>query len=163
MERELRLGQCYDALDTLRLHLYSRSAVLKDRCVNVRHQGPNTKSRALLNGVSTRIVAAADKYTAAYSALDALDPDPAAKWRTELLVLREEDIRGISEPLLPEHPDPERANAILARTLLSGGAFLEGSHMPSWIWRGAPTGPGEASGYSECLSFLSSFIWSIWS
>ena len=53
MERELHLGQCHDALSSLQLHLHSRSQMLKDKYLNVRHQGPNTKSRELLNQVST--------------------------------------------------------------------------------------------------------------
>ena len=139
MERELRLGQCYDALSSLRLHLHSRSRLLKDKYVNVRHQGPNTKSRELLNRLSVRISAAADQYNTAYTALGVLDLDPKAHWRAELFVLHENDIRGVSDPSLPDHPDPERASTILAKTLLSGGAFPEGHRMPSWIWRGAHT------------------------
>jgi hypothetical protein len=152
MEKDLRLGQCHDALSSLRLHLHSKSRLLKDKYVNVRHQGPNTKSRELLNRVSTRIRTATDRYNTAYSALSALDTDPGARWRAELLVLRAEDVRGISEPSMPNHPDPERATAILARTLLSGGVFPEGSHVPSWIWRGAPTNTGAVDGYNECSS-----------
>jgi hypothetical protein len=154
MEKDLRLGQCYDALSSLRLHLHSRSRLLKDKYVNVRHQGPNTKSRELLSRVSTRISTAADQYTTAYTALGVLDPDSKAQWRTELFVLRTEDIRGVSEPSLPDHPDPERVSAILARTLLSGGVFPEGNRAPSWIWRGAPTSTDATGGYNECWFFL---------
>lgn len=157
MEHELRIGQCHDALSSLRLNLHSRSRLLKDKFVNVRHQGPNTRSRELLNRVSNQISSAAEKYTAARSALDALDPDPAASWRTVLLVLHAKDIRGISEPSLPDHPDPERATAILARTLLSGGVVPDGNHTPSWIWRGAPTSVDAVSGYNEGLSSHSLF------
>lgn len=153
MERDLRLGQCHDALSSLRLHLHSRSRLLKDKYINVRHQGPNTKSQELLNRVSTQISTAADRYTTAYSALGALDTDLKAQWRTELSVLRAEDVRGISEPSLPDHPDPERASAMLARMLLKKGVFPEGSHVPSWIWRGAPTNDDAVDGYNEgCLS-----------
>ena len=155
MEKELRLAQCHDALSTLRLHLHSKSRLLKDKYVNVRHQGPNTRSRELLNRVSARISAAADQYTAAHSALSALDTNPKADWRTELLILHTKDIRGVSEPSLLDHPDPERASAILARTLLSGGALPEGNHMPSWIWRGAPTSADAVGGYNKCISFPS--------
>ena len=157
MEKDLRLGQCYDALDALRIHLHSRSRLLKDKYVNVRHQGPNTKSRELVSRVSSRISVAADRYTAAYSALDALDTDPTAEWQTEFRALHANDIRGVSEPSLPDHPDPERASAILARTLLGGGVHPEGNHTPSWIWRGAPTSDGAVSGYNEgssCFSWL---------
>ena len=152
MEKDLRLGQCYDALSSLRLHLHSRSRLLKDKYVNVRHQGPNTKAQELLKRVSARISTTTDKYTTAYSALDTLDPDPLAQWRTELLVLDTKDIRGVSEPLLPDHPDPEHASAILGRMLLSQGVFPEGNRTTSWIWRGALTSANGASGYNEGLS-----------
>ena len=154
MEKELRLGQCYDALSSLRLHLHSRSRLLKDKYVNVWHQGPNTKSRELLGRLSARIATAASQYNTAYTALNVLDTDPKAHWRTELLILHEKDIRGISDPSLPDHQDPERASAILARSLLSGGVFPEGNHMPSWIWRGAHTSTDAVSGYNEGLSFF---------
>jgi len=160
MEKDLRLGQCYDALDSLRIHLHSKSRLLKDKYINVRHQGPNTKSRDLINTVSSRISVAADRYSTAYPALCALDTDPTAKWRTELHVLNANDIRGVSEPSLPDHPDPERASAILARRLLNGGAHPEGNHMPSWIWRGAPTSDGAVSGYNEG-SLCSLVIWNL--
>ena len=149
MEKDLRLGQCHDALSSLRLNLHSRSRLLKDKYVNVRHQGPNTRSLALINRVNTQISSAAERYNIAHSALNALDPDPAAQWRTALLVLHTKDIRGVSEPSLPDHQDPERANAALKRMLLSGGAFPEGNHTPSWIWRGAPTSADAVSGYNE--------------
>lgn len=160
MERELRLGQCHDSLSSLRLHLHSRSRLLKDKYLNVRHQGPNTKSRELVNRVSARISACADKYRAARSALDALDPDPVAPWRRELLILQAKDIRGMSEPKLPDHPDPERAKAIQTRALLNGGVFPDGTQTLSWIWRGVPTGPEGATGYDEGLSafFLFPFV-----
>lgn len=154
MEKDLRLSQCSDSLSTLRLQLHSKSRLLKDKYVNVRHQGPNTKSRALLDRVSAQISAAAGRYTAARSALDALDPDPKAQWRVEFCILREADIRGMSEPELPQHQNPGHVGAVLQRTLLSGGALPEGSKTTSWIWRGAPTTTGAVGGYNEGSSRL---------
>lgn len=139
MERALRLGQCQDTLTSLRLHLSSRSRLIKDKLINVRHQGPNTKSRTLLARVSDRISVYADKYRAAYSALNVLDPDPGAEWRREFLYLQPKDVRGISEPSLQDHLDPARAETVRARTLLSGGAYPEGNRTISWIWMGFPT------------------------
>ena len=153
MEKDLRLGQCSDALDSLRINLHSKSGLLKDKYINVRHQGPNTRSREFIGRISSRISVAADRYTVAYTALDALDPDSAAEWRTEFRPLHANDIRGMSESSLPDHPDPERASAILARTLLNGGAYPEGNHALSWIWRGAPTSDGTVSGYNEGLAY----------
>lgn len=154
METDVRYSQCHDALASLRLHLHSRSRLLKDKYINVRHQGPNTKSQALLKSVSTHIATAAGRYNIAFSALNALDPDPKAQWRTELQVLHQTEIRGISESSLPDHPDPQRAKEIFARSLLSGGAPPEGDKVQSWIWRGAPTNPDAVSGYNEGLTLL---------
>ena len=154
MEKELRLGQCQDALSSLRLNLHSRSRMLKDKYLNVRHQSANTRSRGLLDRVSARISACVDKYSAARSALDILDPNPMASWRRELLILEAKDIRGMSEPKPPNHPDPERASAIQARSLLNGGVFPDGGQTLSWIWRGVPTGPDGDAGYNEGLSYL---------
>lgn len=152
MEKELRVSQCHDALSSLRLLLHSKSRLLKDKYINVRHQGPNTKSRALLDRVSTQIDTAAEKYRSARLALDALDPNPKAPWRIELQVLNQTDIRGMSEPEMPNHSNPERASAVLDRMLLSGGVFPEGNTKSSWIWRGAPTNAEAVSGYNEGLS-----------
>ena len=127
MERELCLGQCHDSLLSLQLHLHSRSQLLKDKYLNVHHQGPNTKSWKLVNWVSARISACADKYRAACSALDTLDPDPAASWHNELLILQAKDIHGMSEPKLPNHPDLECAKAIQTRALLNRGVFPDGT------------------------------------
>ena len=102
-------------------------------------------------------MACADKYHTARSALDVLDPNPDALWRCKLLILQAKDIRGMSEPKLPDHPDPERAREIQARTLLNGGAFPDGAQMLLWIWRGVPTGPEGATGYDEGLSALFCF------
>jgi hypothetical protein len=158
MEKELRLGQCHDTLSSLRLHLHSKSRLLKDKYINVRHQGPNTKSRALIDRVSVHISTAADRYTIARSALNALDPNPKSAWRNEFHILNKADIRGMSEPELPDHPNLKRANAILERTLLSGGALPEGNKISSWIWRGAPTDTEAVGGYNEGLSCSSLLI-----
>ena len=80
MEKELCIGQCHNALSSLRLNLHSRSQLLKDKYVNIWHQGPNTKSRELLNRVSAQISSATERYTTAHSVLNTLDTDPAAQW-----------------------------------------------------------------------------------
>lgn len=159
MEKELRLGQCYDALFSLRLYLHSRSRMLKDKYLNIHHQGPNTRSRESLGRVSARISTCVAKYRAARAALDALDPDPMAVWRRDFLTLHEKDIRGMSEPKPPDHPDPERAKAIQARGLLSGGVPPDSSQALSWIWRGMPIGPDDATGYNEGSFVFSVFVY----
>ena len=96
MEKELRLGQCQDALAQLRGHLHSRARILKDKYVNVCHQAPNTRSRNLLDRVLAKINASAGKYRAAYTTLLTLDLDPTAKWRSELKPLDRNDIQSMS-------------------------------------------------------------------
>ena len=153
MEKELRLGQCQDALSQLRGHLHSRARILKDKYVNVRHQAPNTRSRNLLDRLSTKINASAEKYRAAYTALLALDSDPTAKWRSEFQPLHQKDIRSMSDtdtvhPItgLPSDED----NGLPTHGLLPGGIIPEGSRTLSWIWGGTLSDNSSTPGYNEC-------------
>ena len=153
MEKELRLGQCEDGLTQLRGHLHSQARLLKFKYVNVRHQVPNTRSRGLLDRVSAKISTSAEKYRAAYAALLALDPDPAAKWKSELRPLNPKDVRPMfsNDPIntttdLPSDED----NEVPVHGLLRGGVIAEGSRTLSWIWIGTPNDTSSASGYHEC-------------
>lgn len=143
MERDLRLGQCQDALSQLREHLHSRARILKDKYVNVRHQVPNTRSNSLLDRVSVKVDASVSKYNAAYTSLLALDSDPNAKWRSELQPLHQHDIRSMS--------DAEKPVTAMGRDLLPGGVPPEGSRTLSWIWRGAHNDASSTPGFHECM------------
>ena len=150
MEKELRLGQCRDSLTQLRTRLVAKARLVKYKYINVRHQAPNTRSRGHLNQISTKIDAAATKYRHALTSLQALDQSGESKWRSKFLELRDQDVRGLSEPELPNARTKERAEELQARSLLNGGAMPEGNRTVSWIWRGSiGGGPGEQGGQDE--------------
>lgn len=151
MERDLQLGQCQDALSQLRNHLHSRARILKDKYVNVRHQGPNTRSRSLLDRVSAKINALADKYKASYTSLLALDTDPNAKWRSELQLLYQHDLRWMSDTDPIPGSSDERSTTAPNRNLLPGGVPSEGNRTVSWIWRGTLDDDLSAPGFHECM------------
>ena len=144
MEKELRLGQCRDSLNQLRTRLVAKTRLIKYKYVNVRHQAPNTRSRGHLNQISTKIDAAVAKYRHAFAALQVLDQSGKSEWRSKFRELRDQDVRGLSEPELPNARTRERAEELQARSLLNGGAMPEGNRTVSWIWRGSiGGGPGE--------------------
>ena len=162
MEKELRLGQCQDALAQLRSHLHSRARVLKDKFVNVRHQGANTRSRGLLDRISAKIDMSAEKYRAAYLALHTLDSNPAAKWRAELQPLRQGDIRTMSGEDMTcasSGPPSSESDPPPTRHLLPGGVLPEGSRTLSWIWSGTLNDASTTPGFNECKCIRGSWVW----
>ena len=104
MEKELRIGQCCDSLSQLRTKLTAQARLLKHKYVNVRHQGPNTRSRDLLNRIKKKVDVVADKYSHARKMLQALDLSDSSEWRSEFLELRPQDIRCMAEAELPNAP-----------------------------------------------------------
>ena len=151
MERDLRLGQCQDALSQLRHHLHSRARILKDKYVNVRHQIPNTRSRSLLDRVSTKIDALASKYKTAYASLLVLDSDVNAKWRSELQPLHQHDIRSMAgDDLMPSN-STQQSKITPGCSSLPGGIPSEGNRTVSWIWRGALDDDWSTPGFHECV------------
>ena len=159
MEKELRLGQCQDALAQLRSHLHSRARIIKDKYINVRHQAPNTRSRGLLDRVLAKINASAERYRTAYAALLVLDSDPIAKWRSEFHPLHAKDVRSMSDT---DTSDPiiglssNEDTMAPARGLLPGGIVPEGSRTLSWIWGGTLNDASPTPGYHECNYIRSS-------
>jgi hypothetical protein len=136
MEKRLRIGQCRDSLTQLRTKLTAQARLLKYKFVHVRNQGPNTRSRNLLNRNTTKIAAIAAKYRHAFSALHVLGPDGSG-WSSEFWELGQQDVRCFAEAELPEAPTEERVEELHARTLLNGGVEPEGNRKVSWIWRGS--------------------------
>ena len=145
-ERDLRLGQCQDALSQLHHHLNSRAQILKDKYINVCHQVPNTRSRNLLDCVLTKVNASANKYRAAYTSLHVLDPDANAEWRSELQPLHQSDLRLMSDA----DGSTVQSTAISNCNLLPGGIPPEGNRTISWIWRDTLNDPSSASDFHEC-------------
>ena len=146
METELRIGQCRDALIHLRTKLVAQARLLKYKYVHVRHQGPNTRSRNLLNRINAKIVTISAKYRHAFAMLGVLDPCRTSEWRSEFFELRKQDIRGLSQAELPDAPTQERAEERQERMLLNGGVVPEGNRTVSWIWRGSLKDSSEEEG-----------------
>ncbi|KAF8166405.1 hypothetical protein BJ912DRAFT_1025886 [Pholiota molesta] len=91
LEFDLRIPQACEALDNLRSQLQ-----FKDRFV--RGQGANTRARNTLEGIQNKIDSAASEYRAAYEALCHLGPTLCeTAWKKDLLPLKNEDIRDLSE------------------------------------------------------------------
>lgn len=137
METELRIGQCHDSLVQLRTKLIAQARLYKHKYVNVRHQGPNTRSRNMLSRIDSKIKDFSAKYRRAFEALATLDPDGSFGWQSDLLKLGQWDARRLNEPELPDAPTHARALELQSRTLLNGDAVPEGHRTISWIWRGS--------------------------
>jgi hypothetical protein len=140
MEIDLRIAQCHDALVQLCTRLSARVRLLKYKYVNVRHQAPNMCARNLLTRINNKIEVSSTKYCHAFAMLGALDQREGSDWRSELLELKGEDVRGMSEAGLPKAPTRERAEELQARSLLNGGVVPQGNRTVSWIWRGSLKG-----------------------
>ena len=158
MEKDLRIGQCRDALAQLRTKLAAQARILKYKYVHVRHQAPNTRSRNLLNRINVKIDTVVAKYRRAFTALQVLDTCGESEWRLEFQELRKQDVRCLSQAEWPDAPTQERADELHVRTLLNG-VTPEGSRTVSWIWRGSLKGiSGGQDGedeYNEGLSIPS--------
>ena len=149
IETELRIGQCRNSLSQLCANLAAKTRLLKYKYVNVRHQAPNTRSRDLVNQTSEKIDACTVKYRHAFKTLQTLDPSDNFKWQSEFHELRPQDVRGLAQPELPSAPTQERAEELLARSLLNGGGIPEGNQTVSWIWRGLLKDSDGQTEYSE--------------
>ena len=118
----------------------ARAHLLKYKYVNARHQAPNTHSKNLVNRVNSKIEAIVTKYRHVFAMLQALDKCEEAEWHSEFLVLRNQDVHGLSEMELPNIPSLEHVEELQARSLLSGNIIPEGNRTVSWIWRGSLQG-----------------------
>jgi hypothetical protein len=69
MEARLREAQCHDALANIRTRLHAKRFLIAYRNSQVTGQGRATKSRTLIDQVSERVMASAEKYRDARKAL----------------------------------------------------------------------------------------------
>jgi hypothetical protein len=123
IEWKLRHAQAYESLDSLRHFLQFRAYLYKFKDRFVRGQGANTRARNAINVVQGKIDAAAAEYRVAYGALLSLSSrvfDFA--WKNELLQLKDEDIRDLSE----------------GKEDRRGKTQSEGRRTISWIWKTVP-------------------------
>ena len=123
IEWKLRHAQAYESLDSLRHFLQFRAYLYKFKDRFVRGQGANTRARNAINVVQAKIDAAAAEYRVAYGALLLLSSQVFDfAWKNELLQLKDEDIRDLSEG---------KADRL-------GKTQSEGRRTISWIWKAVP-------------------------
>jgi hypothetical protein len=123
IEWKLRRAQAYESLDSLRHYLQVRAHLFKFKDRFVRGQGANTRARNAISGVQAKIDAAAAEYRVAYGALLSLSSQVSELgWKNELLLLKDEDIRDLSE----------------GKAERLGGKQSEGRRIISWIWKTVP-------------------------
>ena len=126
-EQLLRLAQIKDSLIDLQHTRKIRRTMLVDHRIQVAGQGQrvNTRSRATVNRVDTRINKIVERYRAAYRAL--LQFDPTGNWREKFLELKDSDNRG---------PGKESEEEGVG----------DGSYFRSWIWLANPRNPDIVDG-----------------
>jgi hypothetical protein len=95
IEQKLREAQCVDSLEQLRNHLHMKARLITHKGLHVRHQGPNTRARSLINRNDLKIRQFTMKYQAARVALLALNGDDEATLGWELL--KEDDVRCMED------------------------------------------------------------------
>ncbi|KAL0060976.1 hypothetical protein AAF712_012207 [Marasmius tenuissimus] len=100
LEDRLRFAQAYESLSDLRTQLRTRSVAYRNTSRLEPSQGMYTKMRALQDKIEVKIKALTLTYRAARAAL--VETRGEGDWMRHLKVLRDEDIRGISERVLKE-------------------------------------------------------------
>lgn len=115
IECRLREGQLCSALDSVRLHLHMKSRLVKFKHRNMRHQGAQTRARTKIDKNQEKINSAADKYRAAWMAMEKLAT--RVEWNTEWRALQKTDVRCLDED--------------------DGTVTSEGRRAISWIWQSA--------------------------
>ena len=123
IEWKLRHAQAYESLESLRRYLQFRAYLYKFKDRFIRGQGANTRARNAINSVQAKIDAAAAEYRVAYGALLLLSSQVSDfRWKNELLQLKDEDIRDLSEG---------KADRL-------GKTQSEGRRTIPWIWKTVP-------------------------
>ena len=118
-EQLLRMAQLQDSLIELRHTRKIRRKLLMNHYMQVAGQGQraNTRSRAVLNSVESRITKFVERYRAAHRALHQLDP--SGDWQETYLELEDCDNRG------PGKESNEEGTG-------------DGTYFRSWIWLSNP-------------------------
>ncbi|KAK6985154.1 CxC2 domain-containing protein [Favolaschia claudopus] len=133
-EFRLREAQASEALDLLRKNLLVHTHLYKYKDRFARGVKSNTRLTAKINAVEDRLRRIADRYRAARRALEGLGGVlDRHEWRTTLLPLAADDVRGMPRALFQ---DPERKKADAMRR--------EARVKMSWIWRSAGLEDGGA-------------------
>jgi hypothetical protein len=144
IEWKLRHAQAYESLDSLRHYLQVRAYLYQFKNRFVRGQGANTRARNAISSVQAKIDAAAAEYRVAYGALSLLSSDSSQVsefgWKKELLLLKDEDIRDLSE----------------GKAERLGKKQSEGRRTISWIWKMVPADDLEDDNFLRESMFICS-------
>ncbi|TDL13451.1 hypothetical protein BD410DRAFT_735374, partial [Rickenella mellea] len=126
-ERRLCIGQAEDSLRSLRNQLRIKAGLQVYKRTFVTGQKASTRARTLLARFDAKIKRCAERYRAARSALEVLEP--GGIWLKRFRVLNEADIRG------PGRDNEEQDPKSRQRAATAPGWVGEGRQIPSWIWR----------------------------
>jgi len=161
IEDQLQNAQAFEALETIRRQLSTRSIAVKFKIKNAKGQGANTKSRTLISQIEGRLRAAQHRYNRARAALSAIRSP--GLWQLQLQELHPMDIHGINERLLTrieEDADrlarvraglPADSDDSLLGSRTTGVVFTgEGRRTLSWIWHSV--GSQNAGEMDDCKS-----------
>lgn len=140
IETKLRLGQCGDALATIRVKLTAKRHLIKFRNKNVTGQSATTRAKGLIDTVSEKVDAHTAKYRAARLALTTLvTPEELLHFKE----LRKEDL-DLSEEAEADVVAARRLGRIGGREArTTAEAFRrQTTRKMSWIWTamGGPEG-----------------------
>lgn len=115
IEWKLRIAEAHEALDGLRHHIQIRTHIYKCKDRFTRGQAANTRALNKIETINAKIRSNRDKYRAARSALLSLGGALGlADWQSQLPILSDSDVRGISE---------------------GGEGESDGRKKLSWIWK----------------------------
>lgn len=130
----MRAAQCEEALESLRNQLAVKSRYLMYKGTNVRHQGPNTKARALLQVNEAKICVCAECYHVAYNAWVHLAGSGHPEWRE----LRAEDIvMQLGEDVNGNLDDTHIRRKESRRT--ASWIWTVQEQLMTWFWRVSST------------------------
>ncbi|KAF7317925.1 CxC2 domain-containing protein [Mycena kentingensis (nom. inval.)] len=140
LERSLRDAQCGSALLGLRIQLHVKQRLLLYKRHHSRHQGANTRSRALVSRNETKILCHADKYQAARRAMVSIEGGEEASVSWPMLLKDHIRCMDDSDVVSESRPDVFGSRASRETVMVSG----ESRRVISWIWRMTGSAGSEA-------------------
>lgn len=108
MEMELRVAQCYEALDAVRAHLHAKKHLINRRNKNITGQQRSTRSRTLIGRVGDRVTVQSKKYERAREAVFALGG--VEEYGEQFKVLLQEHLALDGDEQQPDHEASRRMN-----------------------------------------------------
>lgn len=133
-EKRLRVAQCDDALFELRRHLRIRASALSKKKSSTRGQRESTRARVVLSEFASKINLIADRYREAFAALQVLDPNTSADWRSRFQPLKKEDVRAMHADSDDDDDDDDNVSTNRRKNRRKRKRKGDGYHKPSWIW-----------------------------